>query len=144
MIIGFGFNRISAERKNAPKEKMQVNNNVEIKNIEKGDINSPKKGLSAIKFSFVFKSTYEPAVGEIIIEGEVIDLQQDKIVDETLKQWKKDKHVKPEVMTAIMNEILARATVESVVTSRAISLPPPIPIPKVGPKAEEKGNQYIG
>ena len=43
----------------------------------------------------------------------------------------KDKKIPKEVMTPVLNNILAKSNVEALVLSRELNLPPPIPLPKV-------------
>jgi hypothetical protein len=144
MIIGFGFSKISVERKKVPAGEMKVNNNVQIKTLEKAEIAGPKKENTGLKATFEFKTSYEPAIGEILIEGEIVLLEQAKVAEEALKQWKKDKSITKELIREVMDTILSKATVESVVLSREIGLPPPIPVPKVSENPEKQKQPYIG
>lgn len=143
MIIGFGFSKISVERKKVPAGEMKVNNNVQIKTLDKAEIAGPKKENTGLKAAFEFKTVYEPAIGEIVIEGELVLLEPAKVAEEALKQWKKDKSITKELIREVMDTILSKATVESVVLSREIGLPPPIPVPKVSDATPQK-QQYIG
>ncbi|MCX6709582.1 MAG: hypothetical protein NTV63_01340, partial [Candidatus Woesearchaeota archaeon] len=94
-----------------------------------------------LKIMFEFKSAYEPGLGEVVFEGELIDVEEDKIAEDALKQWKKDKTISQVLARPIIDSILARSTIESVIVSREIGLPPPIPVPRV---SEKTNQQYIG
>ncbi|MBI2658792.1 hypothetical protein HYX05_01665 [Candidatus Woesearchaeota archaeon] len=54
MIVGFGFTKLSAERKEAAKGKIDINNNVTIKNVEEADISLGKDKQNVAKFMFEF------------------------------------------------------------------------------------------
>jgi len=147
MIIGFSFNKISAQRKEIPNKSININNNVQIKDIDKEELKYKKGKEAGIKVLFEFKSSYESEsgkndIGEIVLEGELIDAEEQKIADEAVKQWKKDKKIDPSIIKPVMDAILARCNIEAIVVSREISLPPPLPMPRVADKAQ--GQQYIG
>jgi hypothetical protein len=121
--------------KNAPiKGKVSINNNVGIKSLEetKLNINSDRK---ALKLDFEFISTYEPDIGKILLTGEVIYLTDKTKADEAVKNWKKNKKIEKEMMTKVLNNVLAKCNIQALFLSDKMNLPPPIPLPKV----DEKG-----
>lgn len=130
-IIGFNFTKMLVERKEAPKGKINIKNNVEIKKVEKTDLHFGKNKQSGLKFEFEFVAEYEPAIGSIVLTGEVIDIQDEKRIEEVLKGWKKDKKLEPAVMSAILNTVLTKSNIQALILSRDINLPPPMPMPKV-------------
>ena len=132
---------MSAERKSVPAEKMNISNNVSVKDVDEFPVKGKPKDKAA-RFLYQFVSTYEPDVGRIEISGEVIWADEEKRIKDLLVSWKKDKKIPKEVMTEVLNVVLARCNIESVVISRDISLPPPIPLPKVETKSTAE--QYIG
>ena len=131
MIIGFGFTKISAEKNSSAKGKIEINNNVTIKNVEESDISLGKDKSSSLKFTFEFKSTYAPDMGHITFEGEVIYMTDSKKSKEILAQWKKDKKLPKEIMPGLLNTILTRCNIKALIFSQEVNLPPPIPLPKV-------------
>lgn len=133
-VIGFSFTKMLIE-KNAPiKGKVSINNNVGIKSLEetKLNINSDRK---ALKLDFEFISTYEPNIGKILLTGEVIYLTDKTKAEEAVKNWKKNKRIEKEMMTRVLNNVLAKCNVQALFLSDKMNLPPPIPLPKV----DEKG-----
>ena len=91
-----------------------------------------------IKFSwkggsstYEFKSKFEPNIGEIVFEGEVMDLEDAKTTEAVLKGWKKDKKLPDELMSVVLNSILAKCNIQALVLSRDMNLPPPLKLPKV-------------
>ncbi|KYK26466.1 hypothetical protein AYK26_04920 [Euryarchaeota archaeon SM23-78] len=130
-VIGFSFTKMLIEKKNPVKGKVSINNNVGIKNLEetKLNINTNRK---ALKLDFEFSSTYEPNIAKILLTGEVIYLiDKDKAAD-VVKNWKKNKKIEKDMMTQILNNVLAKCNVQALILSKDMNLPPPIPLPKVG------------
>jgi hypothetical protein len=121
------------EKKSPVKGKISINNNVGITNVEetKLDINTDKKSL---KLTFEFTSSYEPGVAKILLEGEVIYLIDKDKAEDTVKNWKKNKKLDKDVMSQVLNNVLAKCNVEALILSRDMNLPPPMPLPKVGIK----------
>jgi hypothetical protein len=129
-IVGFSFTKIFAEKSNAVKGKINVSNNVTIKNVSESKIVfDPAK--KALKFEFLYTSKYEPEVGIIELGGELVYLAEEADAKTILNSWKKDKKVSGDMMKGVMNNILAKCNVESIILSRDINLPAPIPLPKL-------------
>ena len=142
MIVGFGFTKLSAERKEAAKGKIDINNNVTIKSVEESDLSLGKDKQNVIKFIFEFTSKYEPSIGTILFEGELLYMEDPKKVKEILASWKKDKKIPKELMGGLLNTILTKCNIQALILSQEINLPAPIPLPKVQIQAPD--NNYIG
>jgi hypothetical protein len=141
-VIGFNFNKITVEKKEINKGKVNISNNVAIKNIEQKDISLGKDKQDALKFKFEFTSKYEPGLGSILLGGDVLFLTDAKKSKEVLDGWKKDKKVPKEIMANILNTVLSRCNIQALILSQEVNLPPPIPMPKV--KVGDKTKEYIG
>ena len=143
MIVGFGFTKLSAERKEAAKGKIDINNNVTIKNVEEADISLGKNSQNVLRFVFEFTSKYEPNVGLILFEGELLYMEEPKKAKEILASWKKDKKLPKEIMAGLLNTILTKSNIQALILSQEINLPAPIPLPKVQ-MAQQNESNYIG
>jgi|TARA_Y100000310_G_scaffold340439_1_gene436231 hypothetical protein len=149
MIVGFNFNKISAEKNESVKGKIDVNNNVSIKEVQEASFSLGKKDQNGVRFVFEFTSKYEPEVGLIKFEGDVLYVDNEKAIKEIVDSWKKDKKLKKEIMGGILNTVLTKSNVQALILSQQINLPPPIPMPKVNitkkpEKGSAKGKEYIG
>jgi osmotically-inducible protein OsmY len=133
-VIGFSFTKMLIEKSAPVKGKISINNNVGIKNLEetKLNINSDRR---ALKLDFEFSSTYEPDIGKILLTGEVIYLAEKSKAEDAVKNWKKNKKIEKEMMTKVLNNVLAKCNIQALILSKDMNLPPPIPLPKV----DEKG-----
>lgn len=137
--MGINFTKLHVERKSGPKGKINVSNNVAISDIEEVKLGFSGKTQKSLKFMFKFTSKYEPEVGIIDLEGDLIYLTEDKKAEELLAQWKKNKKLDPELMTILLNNILNKCNIEALILSKEMGLPAPIPLPKINkPKADEK------
>lgn len=134
-IVGVNFTKISVEKKEMPKGKISINNNIAIKDIKEKDL-APGKTINqkGLQFVFNFASKYEPKLAEIKIDGEVLFIGANKVVEDVLKQWKKDKKPPKDIMTAVLNTALTKCNIQAINLSQQVNLPPPIPLPKVGKK----------
>ncbi|MFH1073402.1 MAG: hypothetical protein V1743_08295 [Nanoarchaeota archaeon] len=129
-IIGFDFTRMLVERKKGMKGKMNIVSNVTIKDITEVDIAlGPDK--KALKFSFLSTTKYEPEVGDISIEGDLLYMADEKEAKHVLSSWKKDKKMPEELKRPIMNYVLSKCTIQAIFLSKEMNLPAPVPMPKV-------------
>lgn len=131
-IVGFNFNKISVEKKEAAKGKITINNNITIKKVEKKDLSLGTSKQDGVKFTFEFTSRYEPKFAEIRFEGDVLFLSGAEEVKKVITEWDKNKKVPKEIMAQVMNTALSKCNIEALIISRDVNLPPPIPLPSIG------------
>jgi len=143
-IVGFNFAKINVERKEVQRGKINISNNVAIKDVESTDISLGKEKQNALKFTFEFTSKFEPKIGSILLGGDLIYLGDVKKVKEVLDGWKNDKSIPKDVMTSILNTVLTKCNIQALILSQDVNLPPPVPLPRVQTSAEAPENKYIG
>ncbi|MBI4438859.1 hypothetical protein HY640_02925 [Candidatus Woesearchaeota archaeon] len=131
MIIGFSFNKITALKKNPITGQVDINNNALIRDVQESDFPLGKQKQKGLTFKFEFTSKYEPDIGELMLEGEILYLGDQKTHDEVIKSWKKSRNVPKPIMAEMMDTVLTRCNVEAIILSRDVNLPPPLPLPKV-------------
>lgn len=130
-VVGVNLTKIEAERKEAPKGKISINNNISIKELDKKDLSVGAAKQDAIRFIFEFKSKYEPKFAEIEIEGDVLFLSTAAEVKKVIDGWKKEKKIPKEVMEQIMNAALNKCNIQAIIMSQQLNLPPPVQLPKL-------------
>ena len=131
-VVGLSFNKIVVEKLGPAKGKVQVNNNVVLKDAEKTDLGAAgnsKQG--AVKFHFSFTAKYEPKIADMLINGTLTYLDTPEAATKMVEQWKKEKKVPNDVMQQVLNTVFSRCNVEALILSREVALPPPIPLPKI-------------
>jgi len=144
MIVGFSFTKLSAEKGAPSKGKIDINNNVSIKDVQEDSFSLGKdKQQNVLRFLFEFTSKYEPNVGSILFEGELLYMEEPKKIKEILGDWKNDKKLPKEMMAGLLNTVLTKCNVQALILSQQVNLPPPIPLPKVQMQQQAEKN-YIG
>lgn len=133
-IIATNFTKISVEKKGAVKGKVSIANNVAIQDVETTNIAIGTSKQEALKFKFEFTAKYEPKIGDITINGEVVSLEKPEKIKEIADEWKKNKKVGKEIMAPILNNVLTKCNIEALILSKEINLPPPVQLPKVSIK----------
>lgn len=131
-IVKINVHKVNAERSlKAKGGQVKINNNVSIKDVESLDFSvEGKKGL---KFTFEFSCHYEPDLGKIDVEGQVLYVDEEVKVEEVQSSWKKNKRIPMDVMEQIVNAALHKGNIQAIKVSEDISLPSPLPLPKVKP-----------
>lgn len=133
-IVGFSLNKINVERKKEVVGKLNVSNNISIKNVSDNKITIGTSSQSGINFEFTFESKYEPATAEMYMEGSVLYMTEEADAKKIMASWKKDKKLDPALMEAILNHVLGKCNLEALNLARDVNLPPPFPLPKVKQK----------
>lgn len=131
IIFGITIVSINAINNRKPNIKeISVSSTPQIKNVKEKELEGIEGKLLLIEFTFTTK--YEPEVGEITIEGEI--LYKPKDIDEVIKYWKKNKKLPDEIAIPILNTLFRKCLTEAVDISEKLQLPPPIIFPTVKPK----------
>ena len=130
-IVGVDFSKILVEKKDKAKGKININNNVAMKNVTKNDLTLGGTKQSGVKFEFEYKSSYGEDFAQILLGGSVLYLADEKMVADIVASWEKDKKLKKEIAEPILNAILSKCNIQSIILSNTVNLPPPMPMPTV-------------
>lgn len=130
-ILGISFTKLGVEKTGSLQGAVNVQSNANIVSVDKLEINIGTKKQEVLKFVFNFVSIYQPNIAKISIDGELLWLDKPEEVEKLSKSWKKDKKIPNEVMSPVLNSVLAKSNIEALILSRELNLPPPIPLPKV-------------
>lgn len=139
-VIGFDINAINAKVETSAERKgnVSVNSTPTITEIGKKEIEvGGMKDVLAIGFRFETK--YDPKIGWIIFEGEV--LYHTPNSKDVIARWKKEKKMEDKTAIEVLNTIFRRCLAKAVEISAELRLPPPISFPVVKLKDQE---EYIG
>ncbi len=129
-IVGFNFSKLFAQQKKATKGNLKISTNVKIESVDKTNLAIGKE-RSTVKISFTYNVMYDPDVGSLELQGDVLFMQEAKIIDELLNDWEKQKSLSKKFSSAIVTQIMQKCTIQALVMTKDIGLPPPIPLPKV-------------
>jgi len=123
-IIGFNFTKMLVETNEGVKGKININTNVTITSLEKIPLHLGKEDQDALKFGFEFVAAYEPKAGKINLKGNVIYLTAKDKTKEIIDEWKKNNKVDKELMALVLNNVLSKCNVQSIILSKEMNLPP--------------------
>ncbi len=127
-IIGLNFDKIGAKKDNKITGKLQIKNNIKISSVDQEKL-SLSNSENILKISFEFKVAYEPKIGGIQINGHILYMEEPKKIDEITKFWKKNKGLPKELSAQVINAILSRCNIKSLMLSQDVNLPPNIKLP---------------
>lgn len=136
-LLGFNFNKISIERFSNPKDKVNINTNmdiIEIKSINQEIFKSKEEFLSV---KFVYNLNYEPNLAKLDLAGEMVLSLDPKLSKEVLKQWK-DKKVSEGFRIALFNIILKKSTLKALQLEEELNLPTHISLPVIKPEEKKQ------
>ncbi len=109
---------------------VQIATNLNVVGIE-------KKGEDMLEVPFVFVINYNPAVAQINLKGKSHVKGTKDELQEILKAYKEKKPPSPIIIQSISNVVF----LESVIICRTLNIPPPIPLPKIGPAPKKKPSE---
>lgn len=141
-IIGFNFEKIIAERE-TPKEvkdKLEINSNINIKEIEQEKVEIVKDKIP-LKLSFEFLISYNPQVAKISFQGFTILLFDKEKAKEIQKKWK-NKKIEDDIRIPLFNFIMTKCNIKALQLEEELNLPLHIPLPKI--QANQNNKSYTG
>jgi len=127
-IVGFSITKYSAERKKAPEGKIDLSSGINIDEIEKQSADFSEKPI--LKFGFTFLINYLPDFATIEIKGHILALDDKGDAEKILEDWKNKKFDHP-VKIGLLNFLLEKCSVKSLVFEEEFGLPLHVPFPKI-------------
>jgi hypothetical protein len=137
-IIGYHISSISAERKETPTEKIDIDSAPKITSVERRDVTYPIR-QEALAISFEFQTNYTPDIGEIRIAGELV--YSSKNLKGISDFWNKQNQLPEDIDAEVKNFLFRKCLALGINLSENLQLPPPVMFPFISNKEE---NTYIG
>ena len=121
--VNVSISSISAERfwdTRKPAPNIQVSTNINVVSID-------KKTEASLEVPFLLTISYNPSIAQLSLKG-IAFVDGDKPeLDKILKDYEQKKPPAPVVLQSISNVVFT----ESVLVSRILGIPPPIPLPVI-------------
>ena len=151
-IIKTQFREISAVRNPIEDEKVKMtsrSSNISVIDIK--EMPTSKK-LDKASLMFVYEHTVDynlqPSgnLGKVKVVGEIFYVDDVKKIKGILDDWKKNKKIDENLLTAIINVGLTDANIEAIYQAHKVGLPSPIPLPRLksSEAKETKGTSSAG
>jgi hypothetical protein len=121
--VNVAITNISAERFwdiQKPIPPIQIGTNINVISIEREKQNT-------LKVPFVLSINYNPSISQINLKGSAYVVGEPKEIEKILK----DHEQKKPPPSLIVQTIANFAFIESVLISKTLNIPPPIPLPKI-------------
>tara|TARA_B100001971_G_C17995457_1_gene434491 strand:- start:291 stop:701 length:411 start_codon:yes stop_codon:yes gene_type:complete len=134
-IIGFNLTKILAERSENMKQNLQVNQNIDIKDVVKEDIPITKEEIIKIKFNL--SVSYSDKSAKLEFNGNVLILPENNELKELLDSWK-NKKIPENARVPLFNFIMNKCNIKALYLEDELGLPLHVPLPKISFKQPEK------
>lgn len=139
-IVGFEFNKIEVSKNDKASGNINIGNNIVITDVVKNDLNIGGSKQAGAKFFFEYKSSYDPDYAKIVLGGSIMFLSDEETTKKLVAEWKESKKIKKEVAQQVVNSILTKCNIQSILLANTVNLPPPVPMPKVNISHKGKGS----
>jgi hypothetical protein len=130
--VNVSVTNISADRywdMRKPIPPIQINTNLNLVGME-------KKPDDSLEVPFVLTMNYSPSVAQLSLKGKAFVAGDKGELEKVYKDYEEKKPPPPIIVQSISNVVF----VESVVISRTLNIPPPIPLPQI-PEAKPPGDK---
>ena len=137
--VNVAITSISAERfwdMRKPIPPIQINTNINVVGME-------KKQDESLDVPFVLSITFNPSIAQMSLKGNAYVIGERTEVDGVLKDYDQKKPPAQIIIQSISNVVF----IESVLISRILNIPPPIPLPQIPesgkpPSSKPEGRDY--
>jgi len=99
---------------------IQINTNLNLVGVE-------KKSEDSLEVPFVLTINYNPSIAQISLKGKAYVVGEKSEIEKVYKEYEEKKPPPPIIVQSISNV----AFIESVLISRTLNIPPPIPLPQI-------------
>lgn len=120
--VNVSITNISAERFldiRKPMPPIQINTNLNLMGME--------RSADSLEVPFVLTISYNPSVAQLSLRGKAYVAGEKEEIEKVYKDFEDKKPPPPIVVQSISNVVF----IESVVISRSLNVPPPIPLPQI-------------
>ncbi|MEM2937455.1 MAG: hypothetical protein QXJ63_02785 [Candidatus Bathyarchaeia archaeon] len=134
--VNVSITNISGERLwdiSKPIPPIQINTNLNLVEIE-------KKSEDTLEVPFVLTVNYNPSVAQISMKGRAFVLGSKEEIGKIYSEYKEKKPPPSVLIQSICNTVF----IESVILSKTLNVPPPIPLPQIPPVKESTGKKSSG
>ena len=125
--VNVSITNVSAERFwdiRKPFPPIQINTNLNLLGME--------KKTDALEVPFVLAVNFNPSIAQISLKGKAYVVGDAGEVENVYKDYEEKKPPPPVIVQSISNV----AFIESIIISRTLNIPPPIPLPQI-PQAKQ-------
>ncbi|MGQ9529920.1 MAG: hypothetical protein ACUVQX_04805 [Candidatus Bathycorpusculaceae bacterium] len=125
--VNVSITNVSAERFwdiRKPVPPIQINTNLNLLGMEKKP--------DALEVPFVLTVNFNPSIAQITLKGRAYVAGDANDIDKVYKDYEEKKPPPPVLVQSISNVVF----IESVIISRTLNIPPPIPLPQI-PEAKQ-------
>jgi hypothetical protein len=137
--VNVSISNVSAERfwdNRKPAPNIQIATNINVVNLD-------KKADGSLEVPFVLTINYNPSLAQMSIKGSATVQGENDEIEKILKDYEQKKPPAQIILQSISNVVFT----ESIIISRMLGIPPPIPLPLIpepGKAAEAKrtGRDY--
>jgi hypothetical protein len=134
--VNVSITNVSAERfldMKKPIPPIQINTNLNLIGVEKQPDDS-------LEVPFVLTISYNPSIAQMNLKGRAYVIGDKDELTKMYKEYEEKKPPPPVILQSISNVVF----VESVVISRTINIPPPIPLPQISQAEAQPGKKPSG
>jgi len=134
-IIGFNLSKILIEKKEKFVGKIEINQNIDIKNITKDSI--PITAEEILKIDFVFNIDYSGETAKLEFVGNLLLIPEKDELKDILKSWK-NKKISDNIRIPLFNFIMSKCNVKALSLEDELNLPFHVPMPRLEPPKDDK------
>ncbi|MCK5452585.1 MAG: hypothetical protein KAI51_04050 [Candidatus Aenigmarchaeota archaeon] len=134
-IISINYSKLNVEKTGNTNQKLSINTMPKIEDVKEGNLNAFGNKSEILNIKFSFRSTFNPDVAKLDIEGNMIYTGKDN--KKSLESWGKNKSMPEEEHMEIINHLFKTAGIKALQLSEMVGIPPVIALPKVT-KAKKK------
>ncbi|MFA5572802.1 MAG: hypothetical protein GX799_04660 [Crenarchaeota archaeon] len=103
-----------------PVPPIQISTNINVVGME-------KKQDGSLEVPYVLSIVYNPSIAQMSLKGNAFVLGEREEIDKILKDYEQKKPPVQIIIQSISNVVF----IESVLISRSLNIPPPIPLPQI-------------
>ncbi|MBN1785596.1 MAG: hypothetical protein JW825_01200 [Candidatus Methanofastidiosa archaeon] len=139
-VVGIKINKIEGSRNEQAKldGSLRIGSSPRILSLSESQMNSGTGKMNVLEVSFEYFTNYDPALGNIRIDGSIIYQANDEAKKEIMNNWKSNRGLPKDVSAEVLTQMTQRSMLITMSLARELGLPSPLPL-KISDQPAQSG-----
>ena len=124
------FNSMDVRKPDTFNPRVKIQNNVNINKIDAISIKMGKDAQEGFRIGFDYTTLYGDQGAHIKLAGNVVYIPDSDETKKSVAEWKKSNKINSKILKSVLDHILHKSTIESLLLSKEMQMPAPIDLPR--------------
>jgi len=129
-VVGIKINKIEGSKNDNAKidGPVRIGSAPRILSVTENQMNSGTGKVNVLEFSFEYYTNYDPALGNIRVNGAILYQATEDVRKNIMSSWKASNNLPKDVSAEVLTQMTQRSMLITMTLARELGLPSPLPL----------------